>query len=211
MSLYTPAAFQLDDPETLAGFIETHAFGLLQSARPDGEIDSTFTPLLLSQDRQLLRGHIARANPHWKQWKPAQPVQALFQGPHTYISPSDYASTFNVPTWNYTVVQVNGDLEIVRDREAQIDLMHALVETYEADRPQPWRFDPKDERLEALLAAIVFFEIRIHRWHGKFKLNQNKSDADRQSVIAHLESRREADATAVARWMREIPGAGRKA
>ena len=53
----------------------------------------------------VLRGHIARANPLWKEYRSDIEALAIFQGPHTYISPALYPSKKTtgevVPTWNY--------------------------------------------------------------------------------------------------------------
>src|SRR5918993_2827562 len=50
-------------------------------------------PVLLHADRgQLgtLVGHVARANPVWKQLRPSTPSVMIFHGPQGYVTPSWY-------------------------------------------------------------------------------------------------------------------------
>ncbi len=61
-------------------------------------------------------------------------VLAIFQGPHSYISPSWYETNNAVPTWNYVAVHVYGELEIVEDEQELIDSLQELVHKYEDPR-----------------------------------------------------------------------------
>ena len=57
----------------------------------------------------------------------------------------------------------------------------------EAGRAEPWRVsDAPAEHVGALLKAIVGIEIEITRIEGKWKVSQNRSEADREGVAAGL-------------------------
>lgn len=45
----------------------------------------------------------------------------IFHGPHAYVSPTDYLSSFNVPTWNYTAVSVDGPIELLLSMKEEQD------------------------------------------------------------------------------------------
>jgi len=116
-------------------------------------------------------------------------VRAVFHGPHCYISPRFYKSTFNVPTWNYTAVSVIGKISTVDSLPEQKEIIRHLIVTYEAGAEQPWRLDEADEKMMKLFEAIVCFRIEIENIEAKFKLNQNKSPEDQKSVIERLRIR----------------------
>ena len=183
--MYTPPKFCKNDPDKLFSIISENSFALVLSVNGEGEINHTQTPLIVSEGRTKLLGHIAKANPHWYSWSNT-PVKAIFQGAHTYISPKYYESEFNVPTWNYQTVSVEGLAQVISDPNIQTDIMQALVSRHESGFEQSWEFDPDDSRYKKLFEMIVFFEIEITDIQASFKLNQNKPKDDQMSVITHL-------------------------
>ena len=198
--MYSPSAFTVAEAEVIRAFVQRNSFGLLLSLNGGG-IDDTHTPMFLSEDSRYLYGHIARANGQWKSWEAFPGVRAVFHGPHCYISPRFYQSTFNVPTWNYTAVSIVGKISIVDSLAGQKEIIRHLVTSYEAGADQHWQLDESDEKMMKLFEAIVCFRIEIEAIEAKFKLNQNKSPADQASVIAHLRGRGLPDDLAVAALM----------
>ena len=185
--MYTPPAFKVDDPELIRSFIEENSFGILVSSVDGSSIQETHTPFLQSKDNEYLKGHIARANDHWRNWEKNAMVKVIFHGAHCYVSPNFYKSDFNVPTWNYTAVSIEGEIEIIEALAEQKVFMHALVDANESMFPEPWFLDEDNEKLMKLFSAVVFFKIRITKTEAKFKLNQNKSTEDKEAVIKRLE------------------------
>ena len=183
--MYTPPKFKVDDPAVIHSFIREHSFGLLLSLEGD-EIHDTHTPFIISEDGSLV-GHIARANPQWKSWTDGSSVKVIFTGPHSYISPGYLESEFNVPTWNYTAVSVTGKLTMIEDETRVLEFLDALVAENEVAE-LPWKLDRSDERYMKLLSGIVVFAISMDRVEASFKLNQNKSTEDQQSVVSSLQS-----------------------
>ena len=159
-----------------------------------------------------LIGHMARANPHWRNAARAESV-AIFHGPHAYVSPSWFAEpSKGVPTWNYAVVHASGTLDVIDDPVETRRVLDALVHRFEADRAAPWQFAMAERQRDALVGAIVAFRIRIRRLTGKFKLSQNRprrrSDADRrgarQRAVCGCRRRRRVDAHVRRRRGREM-------
>ena len=132
----------------------------------------------------------------------------VFQGPHTYISPSWYTN-FGVPTWNYAAVHVRGTVRLIEDETSLIAMLTALTETHEAAQPEPWAFDIDPERRAHLMSMLVGFEIDITDIQATFKFNQNRSEEDRAGVIAALSQSPDANDQAVARLMRDQMMAGK--
>ena len=190
--MYTPHNFRETNPSVIISFIRKHSFGVLLTGHGD-KLTPTYTPFVLSDDENYLYGHIAKANPQWKDWQPSTTATVLFTGPHCYISPSYYASEFNVPTWNYTAISVSGQLSVVDEETQIVDFIESLIALHESKRSDSWTLDHSDQRYMQLLSSIVVFQIEISDLKAAFKLSQNKSLEDQQSVISHL---RESNSTA---------------
>jgi transcriptional regulator len=187
--MYIPKAFYVSDQQVLGEFIERHSFATLVSM-VDGKPFATHLPLLLDRMRSTygtLLGHVARANPQWHAFDGQQEALAIFQGPHAYVSPSWYATSPAVPTWNYTAVHVYGVPRVIDDEHAFADLLDRLIAFYEAGMPTPWPgILPADFRA-TLMKGIVGFVMDIDRIEGKFKLSQNRSREDQRRVVEHFE------------------------
>jgi transcriptional regulator len=143
-----------------------------------------------AKDR-MLRGHLARGNPHWREIAPDTDALAIFNGPDAYISPAWYEEKRLtgkvVPTWNYTTVVVHGRITLRPEPEWLLAHVRRLVDAHEAGRPAPWSIDDAtDGYVETQVRAIVGLEFRISRLEAKRKLSQNRSAADIDGVIEAL-------------------------
>jgi transcriptional regulator len=212
MSIYTPAHFAVDDRAAIARLMHDHPFAtLLTPVSPEPLI--SHVPLLFVPECEphgTLIGHMARANPHWRDAAAAESV-AIFHGPHAYVSPSWFTEpSKGVPTWNYAVVHASGTLDVIDDPVETRRVLDALVRRFEADRAAPWQFAMDARQRDALVGAIVAFRIRIRRLTGKFKLSQNRPVSDQTRIAAALDAEPYADAAAVASWMRTYGRASRE-
>lgn len=202
--MYTPQSFQVDDLATLHSLMRDYNFATLISHEA-GSVVATHLPFLLDADRGpngTLVSHMARANPHWQSWTESTEVVVIFQGPHSYISPSWYVNQIAVPTWNYAAVHAYGTPSLLDDRESLRDIIDRLVAFQEGPLGNPWDPSQAEPMVEALLEAIVGFEIAIDRLEGKFKFNQNRSREDQESVAQALEGTSDPSHRAVADIMR---------
>ncbi len=180
--MYIPKPFQQNDLQVLLDLVRNNNFGVLVSTR--GQMPyASHIPFLVEHSETegvILRGHVARANPHWENFAKGQSL-AIFRGSHSYISPTWYQTT-GVPTWNYTAVHITGAVTLVEDTSQLIDIVHQLSAIHEADNPNPW----VPEYPDSMLSAIVGFELRADTVEGKIKMSQNRSAEDRSSVIQAL-------------------------
>jgi transcriptional regulator len=206
--MYLPKMFEVTDLSTLHEFIEAYSFGTLVTVAGEQPI-ATRLPLILDRasGRQgTLLGHVARANPQWRSFDGDRQCLAMFDGPHAYVSPSWYATSPAVPTWNYATVHVYGIPRPIHDVEQLSALVDRLVGVYEAGMPRPWPGTLPADFKAAMLKAIVGFAIEIDRIEGKFKMGQNRPAEDRIGTVVRLESGSDPAARALAQLTRKHLG-----
>jgi transcriptional regulator len=199
--MYIPKAFREDDINTLHKFIREYSFATLITQHK-GAPFATHLPFILDAQRGQngsLLAHMAHANPQWHDFVSEQEVLVIFQGPHAYVSPSWYEVELSVPTWNYAVVHAYGIPRLFEDSEELYKLLKILIETHEAQFERPWPFQLPDEYLQKMIRGIVGFEIKITRLEGKFKMSQNRTESERENVLAALQE--STNTLAVADWM----------
>jgi transcriptional regulator len=201
--MYIPVSFAENDPQVLADFMRTHSFATLV-CQVEGVPFATHLPLYYDEKENALWGHMARANAQWRELYNAGEVLAVFTGPHAYISPTYYAEDTAVPTWNYAAVHVYGQAVLVEDVEEQKRILQTLTSAYESALAEPWVLDWENGEHVKKLAAIAFFRIEIKKIEGKFKLSQNRSDADQQAAAEALGRVDTDNARGVAALMQKI-------
>lgn len=187
--MYQPPHFQEEHLELVHDLIRAHPFATLVAHGTEG-LTADHIPLVIHpelSDKGILRGHIAKANPLWKNYSAGVDVLTIFQGSHHYVSPSWYPSKQEhgkvVPTWNYAVVHAYGALEFIQDKTWLRAHLDEMTTRHETGREAPWAVsDAPDDFIEKQLKGIVGIEISISRFEGKLKLSQNKSEEDRLGV-----------------------------
>ncbi len=206
--MYVPKTFEVTDSSTLHEFIETYSFGTLVTVAGEQPI-ATRLPLILDQTsgrHGTLLGHVARANPQWRSFDGGRQCLVMFDGPHAYVSPSWYATSPAVPTWNYATVHVYGIPRAIHDAAQLSALVDRLVGIYEAGMAKPWPANLPADFKASMLKAIVGFAIEIDRIEGKFKMGQNRPVEDRIGTVARLESSSDPAARALAELTRRHLG-----
>lgn len=206
--MYQPPHHKETRLEVMHALIRAHPLGLLISADEHGPLANPL-PFLLDETLQpygRLRVHLSRANPQWRRIAdhPEEPVLVVFQGVDTYVTPSWYATKHEtgkvVPTWNYAIVQARGRARVIQDRAWLAAQIAELTRTHEAGRQQPWQVtDAPADFIEAQIKGIVGLEIDIAEIEGKWKVSQNRPEADRTGVAEGLDA------------SPETPGAGEMA
>ena len=206
--MYCPDPFAETRPEILRALIQRYPLATLVSMGANG-LEANHIPLYLAPGegpQLVLQGHVARANPLWRETPPDGEVLAIFQGPQHYISPSWYATKAEtgkvVPTWNYAVVHAYGPLHVKDDPAWVRQQMVALTAQQENGFTLPWRVeDAPQDFTERLIQQVVGIEIPISRWVGKWKVSQNQPVGNRDSVVAHLEQQNQPGSGAMAEYV----------
>ncbi|HSI48788.1 MAG TPA: FMN-binding negative transcriptional regulator [Ideonella sp.] len=194
--MYLPPHFAEPQLDTLHRIVRDNALGMLVTHTGAG-LDANHLPFLLDADEGpagVLRAHVARANPVWREVAEGAPVMVVFRGVQGYISPSWYPSKHqthrHVPTWNYEAVHAHGTLHVRDDEKFVRGLLARLTRQHEAAEAQPWKMsDAPPDFLAEMLGHIVGIEVRLTRLEGKRKLSQNRERADRDGAINTLQSR----------------------
>jgi transcriptional regulator len=210
--MYIPRHFELHDEEAVRRILEDYGFALLITSK-DGVAEGTHLPLIFDPEpapHGRLLGHFARANGQRQQIEAAaeqnREVLAIFQGPHSYVSPNDYGpGPATVPTWNYLAVHVYGVPEAMTEAEEVSALLHRLTARHEASRASAWspsELDP--EMMRRMLRGVFAFEIAITRVQAKAKLSQNRTPAQAAHAGARLEAMEEPMTQETGRQMRTV-------
>ena len=192
--MYLPKHFEETRVDVLHGLIHAHPLGALITLTPAG-LDANHIPFEVDPEPAplgTLRGHVARANPVWREFSRDLEALVVFQGPSTYVSPAWYETKQEtgkvVPTWNYAVVHAHGPLRVIDDPAWLRDFVTKLTDRHEAGRPDRWRVtDAPADYVDSMLRAIVGIELPLTRLVGKWKVSQNRPVTDRQGVVDGLE------------------------
>jgi len=184
-------------------FMQANPFAIVVSAG-DGSPFATHIPVLVTESAGgiLLRGHVARANPHWEMMEQEQETLVIFHGPHAYISPSLYGSRESVPTWNYAAVHAYGRARVFHEPGPLTEVLLETIGQFEQAYLEQWRGLNENYRAK-MLSNIVGFEIAVERLEAKFKLSQNRPKADQARVIESLESSADTAVSGVAKLMKD--------
>jgi transcriptional regulator len=203
--LYLPAHFDEVRIEVMRRLMRAHPLSTLVTQCESGLVADHIPVKTLDDPEPLgfLRGHIARANPLWRNYRSGTQALAIFQGPQAYVSPSFYPSKAKsgevVPTWNYAVVHASGTLKFIEDTNWLREFVAGLTSTYETPRAAPWKIDDAPAAyIEKNLKLIVGFEFSITALQGKWKMSQNRTQSDREGVRRNFEDAPDADSQEVA-------------
>jgi transcriptional regulator len=208
--MYQPPHHREDRLEVQHALIRAHPLGTLVTLGSGGLAANALPFVLDAASGALgtLKVHLARANAQWREFDRAVDALVIFQGVESYITPTWYPTKREtgkvVPTWNYVVVQAFGPMRIVEDRAWLTEQIAALTAEHEAGRTEPWSVaDAPAPFVEAQLKGIVGVEIPISRIEGKWKVSQNRPEADRRGVVEGLRSAGDAASGAMAELVAE--------
>lgn len=200
--MYVPRHFAMDDRAAMVALMREHPFAVLATADESGVPIATHIPVSVNDQGTLLSAHVARANPHAGLIEAGKPSLVVFSGPHAYVSPRWYASSPQVPTWNYLAVHAYGTPKPITDEARVRDLLAELSATHDGDYPDAWSFGALPEKyVTSMIRGILAFEVPIDRLEGKAKLSQNKSAADIAGAVAGLRAEGSPEAVVVADLM----------
>ncbi len=203
--MYVPPAFRIDDLASQHEAMRRHPLATLVTRSGDG-IVADHIPFMIDAkrgDKGVLRAHVARANPLWRTHPRDGEALVIFSGPDRYITPSWYATKREtgkvVPTWNYVAVHAFGPLQVFDDPQWVRQQIGELTARQEAQRKPPWAVsDAPEDFLASQVRLIVGIEVPIARIEAKWKVSQNRPQADRAGVIEGLEAAGDEESRAMA-------------
>src|SRR5437868_4249895 len=200
--MYIPKINLATDRDKIVAFMKKFSFATIITAKDNLPI-ATHLPFLVTvkDDSIILTAHFAKAN---EQWRDIENNKALviFSEPHAYISPKHYDTKLNVPTWNYISVHVYGQGKLITETEKAFKVLEATIDIYETSYKQQWNNLPEEYKLK-MIKGIVAFEIPVTDLQAKKKLSQNKTDLEKQNIIATLSKSSDTNEQLIAEYMKE--------
>lgn len=202
--MYTPKAYKHQNTEDVKQFINDHSFGILLN-QTGNRILGTHIPLEIDKDesgKDILFGHLSKANPQSNVLKNGSEVLAIFNGPHAYVSSSWYEKE-DAPTWNYIAVHVYGKVRLI-DSETLMGCLNKLVNKYEKGSEEPISIQKMSKDTLSQAQGILGFFIEITEIEATYKLSQNKSEKDYDNIVANLQKRKNSDSKTLVDYMKSL-------
>lgn len=188
--MYLPAHFEEKRTDVLMDMIRRYPLGCM-IVQSNGELDANHLPFEFDVHNNKLLAHIAKLNPLSEILMQDTDVLVVFNIENSYVSPNWYKAKLDhhrvVPTWNYAVIHVKGKARIVQDPKVLRGLLTRLTRQHESTQSTPWKMsDAPKEYIDQQLEHILAIEVDISSIIGKFKLSQNRNQADILSVANAL-------------------------
>lgn len=178
-------AFEWTDRADILDFVRATAFAHIFSSGESG-LAVVHVPVLVTT-AGAIQFHVARRNRAAAQLS-GNRVLVSVTGRESYQSANWYVSEDQVPSWHYEAVEVEGVARILNDTElvTLLDNLSAEMEGRYSPK-QPWtRAKMQLGSFEAMMNAIVGFEIEPDAIRATSKFNQHKSEEDRAETVAGL-------------------------
>jgi transcriptional regulator len=206
--MYIPKHFLTSDREEIISFIKQYSFGTIINTKNNYPM-ATHLPFLVSvkEETVVLSAHFAKANPQWEIIA-ENPSLVIFSEPHAYISPKHYDREMNVPTWNYFSVHAYGQGTILTGEAQTYKILEATINSYEPAYKKQWDALPDDYKTK-MIKGIVAFEIIVTDLQAKKKLSQNRSDFEKEKIIAHLSASENQNEKDIAHYMSQLNEGGK--
>ena len=198
--MYIPHQYKNEDVSEVKEFLKQNSFGILINI-VDGKPWGTHIPMELEIDiagKDVLMGHLAKANPQLKNFEDNSEVLCIFNGPHSYVSSSWYQEE-EVPTWNYIAVHVYGRLKIITG-EVLLGHLEKLVDKYEVGSENPVKIENLSKNTMRQIKGVVGFQIEINDIQAAYKLSQGR-ERDHKKIIAELRKLDHSGSEAIANEM----------
>jgi transcriptional regulator len=198
--MYIPKINLTTDRDEIIKFMQEFSFATIITAKDNSPI-ATHLPFLVTtkDDKVILTSHFAKANEQWADIVNNK-VLVIFSQPHAYISPTNYDSEINVPTWNYISVHAYGHGTLIADQSKTFEILEKTIDNYESTYRQQWEKLPNDYKL-SMIKGIVAFEIVVTDLQGKQKLSQNKTETEKQKIIDTLSKSKDTNEKLIAKYM----------
>ena len=185
--MWIPDKYKIEDNKTIEDFIASVGLATLITMDNDFPI-ATHTPIELEYDnngKQILRGHIAKANPQSEILIKESNALVIFHSPIQHYISSSWYDKPNAPTWNYMSVHLYGKVSILNDDDlwSSVD---RLTQRHEKISKCPISLKTLSNNIQGMLKGVTGFEIPVEKVEASFKLSQNRDNKDIESIIKEL-------------------------
>ena len=200
--MYIPKINLETDSDEIVSFMKRFSFATIITAKDNLPIATHLPFLVTTRDNNvILTSHFARANEQWADIENNK-VLVIFSEPHAYISTTNYDKELNVPTWNYISIHAYGQGSLIKETDRIFEILENTIDNYETAYRQQWNNFPEEYKLK-MVKGIVAFEIIITNLQAKKKLSQNRTDTEKQKIIATLSKSNDANEQLIADYMKK--------
>ena len=133
--MYIAKHFNPEEQLQIFTLIKNFPFVTLISKDEAGQLSISHVPVVTDFENgklMAIKGHFAQRNPQVGHLASNPHVTVIFGGPHAYITPVWYKSGRDVPTWNYCVVHVHGQLQLNNSFEDIYANLKELTKVFES-------------------------------------------------------------------------------
>lgn len=202
--MHPSKVFDWTDRGEMLRFVDDRAFAHIFAAADD-QMFVVHAPVMVTADGKLWF-HVARRN-RLADHIAGRRLLISVTGREAYQSANWYASDNQVPTWHYEAVEIEGTARLLCDQEL-VALLDGLSERHEGKHSpeKPWtRAKMGPGKFEAMIKAIVGFEVDPAEVRGTRKFNQHKAGDD---LAATIEGQRGAGRDDIVEAIRDLTGNG---
>ena len=198
--MYIPKINATSNKEETIAFMQQFSFATIITAKDSLPV-ATHLPFIVTikEDKIILTAHFAKANDQWKDIEHNK-ILVIFSEPHAYISPKNYDTALNVPTWNYISVHAYGQGKLITNTAEVMTVLEATINNYESAYLQQWNNFAEDYKLK-MINGIVAFEIVVTDLQAKKKLSQNRTATEKQKIIEQLSKSNDSNEKLIAGFM----------
>ena len=190
--MYRPNHFQPSTDEQWVQLIKDNPLATVIS-NGGKNLEISLTPVSINNDHSILEGHFAKKNDILNLFAKHKRATFLFQGPNGYISPSLFISSPHLPTWNYSMVEIQADVTLINDKMEVMVLLNKLTKKFDRNFSHFQRSQDYLDLIDAAAKEVVGFKAKIIDMKAKFKLSQNKQQSDINVLITALRQSGDAD------------------
>jgi transcriptional regulator len=201
--MYIPKGFNFENDAEKVAFMKHYSFATMVTNKGSLPL-ATQLPFILKDKPEglLLNAHFALANEQAKYIEQNTSL-VIFSEPHAYISPSHYDKVESVPTWDYVTVHAYGNAQIIIDEDAKRAAFEEMIIMYEPLYLEQWKSLSEKFKL-GMMKGTVVFDFTVTDLQGQKKISQNKSEREREKIIAHLDNSNSSSEKAIADYIRKI-------
>ena len=201
--MYQLPHFIEKNKQQVVQFMKQQNFAIVIALGNDYPVATQLPLEIIEEGEKLfLSGHFMRNTAHHKAFEKNKNVLVLFHSPHAYIDANWYSNPQQASTVNYITVQAAGAM-LLLDTASSVAILKEVTDRHIGTKTAASFENLSTKYVEEMAKAIVGFRIEVVTLQNVFKLSQNKSRQDCESIIRHLEQRAKPGDIYIAQKMKE--------
>lgn len=177
--------------EEAFGLLKTHDHGQFSHwNQGEGRPEMAFIHYAVSEEPRRILAHFSNNNPMLTLLEADPRATFWVEGPSAYVPSHWYASNRDkaVPTSYYSWAQFEVEVEIVRDAQGMLDILHPMLEALQGEGSHP-PMDPTQKYWQGMLGAITGLRMNIVSARSRHKYGQNRPVDTRQDIAEKMSER----------------------